>query len=333
MRRKGIIAVAAGVLIILAVLSFFYTRKPIGPERIENLRLGFLADPLSSLLYIARERGMFKRHGLDVSFESYEGGAYAVRDLLAGQLDVAVATEFILVLQGLKRADLRGIGTISTANNIEVIARSDRGIEKPEDLKGKRAGVIKGTINEFLLNVFLSFNSIRPAEIQTVDLKPSETVTALSEGQIEAGCLHPPFSYAAKKKLASKAISWSAQGGQEYFFLMLAKDELIKARPRAITSLLEGLLEAETFLKEHHSQARDIVARALNLAPEAVTEGWSKIRFRVRLDQELLTLMEDEARWAIRNKLVDAEKIPNYFPLLYLEGLQNIKPEAVGVIH
>jgi NitT/TauT family transport system substrate-binding protein len=51
----------------------------------------------------------------------------------------------------------------------------------------------------------------------------------------------------------------------------------------------------------------------------------------VRLDQELLTLMEDEGRWAIRNKLTNAEKIPDYSIFLYLEGLKKIKPEAVGV--
>jgi NitT/TauT family transport system substrate-binding protein len=51
----------------------------------------------------------------------------------------------------------------------------------------------------------------------------------------------------------------------------------------------------------------------------------------VRLDQELLTLMEDEGRWAVRNKLAEAEKIPDYSTFLYAGGLKKIKPEAVGV--
>jgi hypothetical protein len=40
--------------------------------------------------------------------------------------------------------------------------------------------------------------------------------------------------------------------------------------------------------------------------------------------------MEDEGRWAIRNKLAGAEKIPDYSTFLYLEGLRKIKPEAVS---
>ncbi len=71
----------------------------------------------------------------------------------------------------------------------------------------------------------------------------------------------------------------------------------------------------------------------MDLNHEVVMSTWSKTRFRVGLDQNLLTLMEDEARWAITNKYVDSTKVPNYFNFLYLEGLKKIKPEAVSVIH
>ena len=39
---------------------------------------------------------------------------------------------------------------------MEVVARRDRGIKNPEDLKGKIVGVPKTTIAEFFLNNFLS---------------------------------------------------------------------------------------------------------------------------------------------------------------------------------
>jgi NitT/TauT family transport system substrate-binding protein len=327
-RMKERIAALEQVHYIYHFVVLFCT-KPADQVKVEKLRLGFLADPLSSLLYIARDQGMFKRHGLDVSFENYEGGIYAMRDLVAGKVDVAVATEIILVFQGFKRADLRGVGAISTANNIEVIARRDRGIEKPADLRGKRAGVIKGTINDFFLNSFLTFNNIRPAEIQMVDLKPSEIVAALSEGKIDAGCLHPPFLEEAKKNLAGKALFWPAQGEQDYFFLMIAKDELIRARPRAISNLLKGLLEAEAFLKEHNKEAREIVARVSNLTPDAVADRWSKIRFRVR---PIRSFDADGGLSPLgnRNKPVDGKDRTISIP--DLEGLKKVKPEAVTII-
>lgn len=35
--------------------------------------------------------------------------------------------------------DLRTLGTIATARTVELIARKDHGIDKPEDLRGKRS--------------------------------------------------------------------------------------------------------------------------------------------------------------------------------------------------
>ena len=96
---------------------------------------------------------------------------------------------------------------------------------------------------------------------------------------------------------------------------------MIKTRPLAVTGLLKGVIEAEDFLRKDENEAQRIVERALGLDHESVVSTWSKTRFRVRLDQSLLTLLEDEGRWAIRNKLVDGQKVPNYLNFLYLDGL------------
>ena len=144
--------------------------------------------------------------------------------------------------------------------------------------------------------------------MRTIDLKPADVVTALTEGKIDAASCFPPFSDTMKKNLGRNAVSWLTQGGQDYYFLLITRDDLIKARPRAIDRLLKGALDAEDFLRKHESEAQAIVERSLGLDHASVASTWAKTRFRVRLDQALLTLMEDDARWAIQNRLVEAQK-------------------------
>jgi ABC-type nitrate/sulfonate/bicarbonate transport system substrate-binding protein len=182
------------------------------------------------------------------------------------------------------------------------------------------------------LSTFLSLNGILPGEVRTVDLKPSDFEKALSGGKIDAAVCFPPWD-ALKRKLAQDGVSWPIQGGQGYYLVVIVKDELIKTRPRAIEGLLKAALDAEEFLRKHESEAQAIVERMLGLDHASVVNTWAKTRFRVGLDQALLTLMEDEARWTIQNKLVEAKKVPNYLPLLYLEGLGKLRPDAVGVVH
>jgi len=324
---KGL-ALPAALLLILAACG-----KQPQARKVESLRIGFLPDPLASLLYVAQERGLFQRQALEVTFRDFEGGVYALNDLRRGGIEVAVATEFAVTMQSFKEDDLRAFGTIARANNAEVIARTDRGIRGPEDLKGRRLGVSKGMNTEFLLGSFLAFNGLRLRDVQIVDLRPSGLVRALAEGEIDATCLYPPFSYAAKEGLGGRSLSWSAQGGQEYFFLLTTTEHLLRARPQAFKALLAALLEAEAYMEKNNAATRDMLARRFQLAPEHLAERLTSLRFQVSLHQDLLIMMEDEAHWAVANGAVDSSQVPNLFRLLSLDALESLKPEAVGVIH
>jgi sulfonate transport system substrate-binding protein len=328
-KRGGIVFL---ILVLLGAGWFFFLR-PTPMERLEKVRIGVFPDSISGLIYIAQDRGFFKHHGLDLTIASYQTGLSAVNDLMSGKVDMATAAEFVLTLKGFKTKDLRTIGTIATTDSGEIVVRKDHAIDKPEDLRGKTIGVPKKTLAEFFLTSFLSFNGLFPGETHIVDLPPSEMVPALSNGRGDAVCFFHPFTDAVKKALPGKTLSWSAQGGQDLYLLLITNTRWIKARPKAMRGFLQGVLDAEAFLKNHRSKAQDIVRQALHLDREVIGNSWAQTRFHVRLDQSLLTLMEEEARWAMVNKLVDSRKMPNYFNFLSLEELMKLKPEAVGVIH
>ena len=40
----------------------------------------------------------------------------------------------------------------------------------------------------------------------------------------------------------------------------------------------------------------------------------------------------DEARWAIREELADKEEVPDYLDFIYIDALEEVKPEAVTII-
>jgi NitT/TauT family transport system substrate-binding protein len=43
--------------------------------------------------------------------------------------------------------------------------------------------------------------------------------------------------------------------------------------------------------------------------------------------------MEDEARWAIRKRVILGKQVPNYLNWVYPDGVKKIKPESVPIIH
>jgi len=66
---------------------------------------------------------------------------------------------------------------------------------------------------------------------------------------------------------------------------------------------------------------------------EAFTETiWSENQFSLSLDQSLVTAMEDEARWMIKNNLTKEKQVPDFLNYIYVDGLKAVKPEAVNII-
>ena len=317
-------------------LGIFLYSEPVpsdpGTSAQERITLGVAAQEFSALIYLAEKKGYFKKYGVEVALKEYETGLSAVNALIAGKVDVATAAEFVFVMKSFENSRLRIFSTIERGNSCQCIARRDAGIEKPADLIGKRIGVVPGMQSEFFFNSFLSQNGISLEKIKVIKLTPPEILKAIGDGRADA-VVTGLDTEAIKSLLGKNAISWPAQGIQDYYFLLIADAKFIQARPLGVDRLLRALLEADQFAEKNRREAQEILKSSLKLTPAEERVLWDQNKYEVRLDQDLLILMEAEARWAIRKGLVKEKKIPNYFHSIYLEGLEKIKPEAVSIIH
>ena len=95
------------------------------------------------LVYVAQDQGFFQENGLDVQIEDYDAGKLATDALLAGEADIATASEVVLVSNSFDHDDLRGWGVIASFQKHKLIALKDRGIDEIADIKDKKLGVTR----------------------------------------------------------------------------------------------------------------------------------------------------------------------------------------------
>ncbi|MBD3307791.1 hypothetical protein GF339_15275 [candidate division KSB3 bacterium] len=304
------------------------TRKTVG-----KFRVGAYAGDTAALVWIADQQGYFRDHQLDITIIPYEAGKLAMDALLAGEVDIATAAEFVFVSNSFAYSDLRIFGNIAKVQINEVVARRDHGIQIPCDLQGKRIGVTRKSASEFYLGRFLLFHGLCIREIEVVDLNPSEIVAAMIAGEIDAALTWNPNVYEIKQQLGDTAVSWPGQSDQEMFFVLAAKAPWLAWHPAPVERFLHALLEAEAFVQAHDAAAQQQIQEQFAYAADYMHYIWPKHQFRLTLPQSLLIAMEDEARWRLHNHLADrATSIPNYFTKLYFQGLEAVKPEALTVI-
>ena len=138
--RRSVVSIAAATIAILALAA----SSPIATAQ-EKTKIRAAYVPVATWLplWVAKDKGVFERNGLDVSLTSFPILAL-LPPTVGKQFDLAPTTAPDLlnaVASGLKLTAVAG-GTIELSSNqsYQVIVRPDSGINSPKDLNGKRIG-------------------------------------------------------------------------------------------------------------------------------------------------------------------------------------------------
>lgn len=340
MKQKATIFIFIIAFIVLAGLGYSLfprsnsqnTRTPGYTGVVEKIRVGNIGE-YSIFNPIAHEKGYFQQNGLNANIIEYESGPKSVAALLAGEVDVAVAADFVGVRNIFANNHLRILAQASKHKVFYMLGRVDHGIQNPSTLKGKKIGVTKKGAGEFYLGRFLIYNHLGPKDLTIVDLTPPEMTTQLENSQIDAIVIFDPHAYNLKKKLGDSVVSWSVQSNQNTFALVYTTDTFIATHQQAIERYMRSLIQAEQFSRKHSQETQDYIAKILRYDPQYVRYIWSNFTFAHGLDQELLLTMEDQARFAINNGLTDQKEVPNYLNYIYFNALEKVQPESVTIIH
>ena len=292
--------------------------------------MAYTTQPQSTLIHVAANKGYFLNQGLDVQPLIHSFGKAALQSVLDGKADFATVAETPVMFSVLKGDKIFVIANIESSSvNNAVIARPDAGIGKAADVKGKRIGFTPGTTSDFFLDSFLTAQGLTRKEITPVPLPPNEMQDALQTRKVDAvSTWNYPLTQ-IKHQLGAQAVIFYDRQIYTETFNLAAMQDFVQRNPQAVTRFLRALIQAEDFVAKNPQEAQDIMAAAIKVNKELVREVWDAFNYQVSLDQNLLITLEDETRWAMKNKLTDKTVMPNYSDYIHGGSLKAVKPEAV----
>ncbi len=302
-------------------------RKPESQRSSLKVSLALAIAQYSGLIAIADAKGFFEECGIEVSAKEYPSGLAAVEALIRGEAQMATGADFVMATKIFDDPSLRVVASIGSAGGSKIVARKDRNIHKPSDLKGKKVGFSRGTTSEYYLDAFLMANTIPFREVNSVNIPVTGIVDAIVRGEVDAISAWDLYAYSAEKRLGGKAVSWPAQNYLDYYWLLIAKEELTRS-PEPVKRFLRALLKAEDFLLANNNEAKNILSRRWNFDPEFISETWEKTRLNVTLNQSMITSLENLARWKM-SKEGKLGEMPNYLKHIYTGAMDEVEPRAV----
>lgn len=289
------------LFVALALLLAQLSLVPKAPAQMTRLNVGYSALSADQLpAWVAKDAGIFAKHGLDVQLIYFTGGSTAILALVSGDVPITQVSG-----PGLVSSVLGGSDAVFVAAGIislNYVLMGKPGVKTIDQLKGgtlaiSRFGSATDSIARFALkNVGLSVG--KDVTLIQVGSGP-ERLSALQTGRVTAAVINPPSSFIAEKR-GMAVLADVAQMG------------LVFQHTGAATT--------KKFIREHN----DIVRRYVSAHVEAVHRMWTDKEATIRalgkymgsgLDREIL----DRSRENVMHETLYPKK---QYPSL--EGLKTV---------
>jgi len=220
-----------------------------------SLATGFAAS------WVTADRGIWKKHGLEVELIFLRGGGRTVAAIIGGSVDVILGSDLGVVTALLQGASLTRVGVTTNTLGYSIVVQPS--IKTIRDLKGKIIGITPGRDAAYARVVKLlrdsGMDSNKDVTFLSVgDGGPAARVAALSAGVIHASMFTPPSDMIAEKagmRVLAKLDVANVGGG------INTTPQLIQKNRPLVLRFLRGYMEGIHYLKSHKDESLKIFSK------------------------------------------------------------------------
>ncbi|MBI2369579.1 MAG: ABC transporter substrate-binding protein [Deltaproteobacteria bacterium] len=230
-----------------------------------------------AVLWVAKDAGLFERHGLDLQIIFIAGAPRGVQALLGGDVTFALLGGPAPILANLSGSDTVTImGLVNTLDHTFIT----REIRRPEDLRGKKLAVARfGSLDDFGARVALRKWGLEPERdvaILQIGEQPAR-LAALEAGAVHATLIQPPLTVRARK-LGFHTLAALADLGLQYQGTCVVTTRgIIRTREATIRAFVRAFVEGAHFYKTQREASTRSIARFMRLTDsEAIQESYER---------------------------------------------------------
>ena len=242
-------------------------------QELKRIKIGYPAVSYNQVhIWVAKDAGLFKKHGLDTEVIFFRGGQMATQALVAG--DPPIVNIGTVVQAGLQGHDVVLIASSESAYNYSVVTRP--GVAKIEQLKGKRLGVsgFGSASHNAALILFKKFNLEPNKDVAVVVAGPTmERLAAVDAGRIDATILTPSEMPRARKQGLVEVYDMLDLGIEVQGNGFATSRSFIRSNREIALSALKGYVEALFYIPRNREETRRITAKYMRTTDPEVLDA------------------------------------------------------------
>lgn len=269
-RMFGTVAAAAAATIGLGISGCSKSATGADGQKLENVNFGYINDfNGASLLAIAKDQGLWEKHGVNVKTSVFTNGPLQIQAMGAGDLDFGYIGPGAMWLPASGAATLAAINTLGNADR--VIAQP--GITSMENLRGKKIGIPEGTSGDMILTLALKRAGMSKSDVEAVPMDAATIVSAFASHQIDGAGIWYPLLDTIKKQVPDFVeLAKNSDFENEVSFptAFVVGNDVVKNKAETVSKVLAALREAIDFRFKNLDKTIELTAALLELDPEQV---------------------------------------------------------------
>ncbi|MED4583381.1 ABC transporter substrate-binding protein [Brevibacillus choshinensis] len=237
-------------------------------------------------LFLAKEKGLFEKHGVDVELSIIEGLAERKQALAGGQVDgmaTALDVQVTLAAAGVPMQvvwlldDSFGGDGIIAKNEIATVA----------DLKGKKVAFEQGSTSHMLILTALKQANLTDKDVEMVQMSAGDAGAAFVAGKVDAAVTWEPWLSKATQANGKVLLSTKDLSGIIVDTVGFKKD-VIEQRPDDIKAFVAAMSDAMDYWKQNTDESNQIMAKGLKIDLAEFTSTVPGLKFLHKEDNKKL---------------------------------------------
>ena len=272
---------AVNLALVMATFSFAQSSK------LERVRIAVsTATPHNTPLWVAKDKKIFDKYGLDVQTIFVMGGSLVSQMLAAGEIQIAANAPAALVSLVAAGTNIDMFLGVSNTSPFSLVTQP--GIKKPADLKSKRIGTARfGGSSHISAMIALDYLNLDPKRdkiiIMQTGLDP-ERMAALEQKGLDGAMLQRLATKTMLAKGYTELLNLNRAKIPYQNTVLAARSDYMAAHPKILDGFTRAVVEAYAYVfnKENKQSVKEIIAKNLRLPNADAAE-----EFYVEAQEEL----------------------------------------------
>jgi NitT/TauT family transport system substrate-binding protein len=269
---------------------------------VTNVTLGYVPYSDDASLFYAQSSGIFKQHGLNVTFVAQASPVAVEASMASGTEQFGFITTPVLINLNSKGVNVKCVSSVDGSepstpadDSTVLVAAKGSGITSVKDLAGKNVAEVQLTsLNSLAVEILAKQAGIDPSSIHQVAIPFPQMPAALAQGRVQAAVIVAPFTDTATSEGATVLTHPNVDLFPNGTVTCLdAMGSYISANPTVVSEFRAAMDQSIAYSQTHEAVVKQTLVKGLSLTPAVAAKQILATNWNPALNTASITMIEN----------------------------------------